>query len=108
MDSRMDRLNTSLLRPRRLPQLLCPGISRKYREDHRARIPEDAPDAGLGNEAGESVQVLKKIAFGHCQSMTRFSQEGKSSFLGKSRRLCGSEAKSGRLDKPEEANNEAH
>ena len=107
MDSRMDRLNTSLLRRGSCPSCSVLASVASIAKT-TARIPEDAPDAGLGNEAGESVQVLKKIAFGHCQSMTRFSQEGKSSFLGKSRRLCGSEAKSGRLDKPEEANNEAH
>ena len=33
LDARMEKLSTSLLRLRRLPQLLCPFLSRKYRDD---------------------------------------------------------------------------
>jgi len=64
------------------------------RDDHGAGIPEDAPEAGLGDEAGEAVQVSEELEFGHRQSMTRIPQEEKSSFPRKSRGFSGRKAES--------------
>ena len=63
-------------------------------------IAEEAADAGLGNESGEPVQVLEELESCHRQSMTRIHHEGKSSFLRKSSRFCGFDAKNYPLESP--------
>jgi hypothetical protein len=69
-------------------------------DDDRVGIPEDATDVGLGNEAGEPIQILEELEFGHRQSMTRIPQEGKSGLLRKSRGFYGFEVKNHPLESP--------
>jgi hypothetical protein len=54
-------------------------------DDHRLGLAEDAPDLGLGDEAGEAVEVLEVLEFSHRSSMTRIPPEEKSDLSWKSR-----------------------
>ena len=52
------------------------------RDNHRSGVAKDAPYPGLRNEAGEPVEVVELLEFGHDKSVTRIPPEGKSVFPG--------------------------
>jgi hypothetical protein len=63
-------------------------------ENDGQRVTEDAPDRGLGNEAGEAVDVQEALAFWHPRIGTSFPRRGKAKFAGKTRRKSASVIKS--------------
>jgi hypothetical protein len=71
-------------------------------DNHRVRVAKESPDPCLGNEAGEPVEVVELLEFGHRQSMTRIPQEEKSVFPRKSRRFMHYQGRKVPTRKPEE------
>jgi hypothetical protein len=53
-------------------------------DDHGVGIAEDAANPGSGHEAGEAVDVLKSLAFGHPRIVTSSPRRGKATFAGES------------------------
>jgi hypothetical protein len=63
-------------------------------ENDGQRVTEDAPDRGLGNEAGEAVDVQEALAFWHPRIVTSFPRHRKAKFAWKTRKKSASVIKS--------------